>query len=51
MEKKKSVIMTISEFLNFRKLAFQKHVDFMCHFNKGVYHVECNETFMLELGY
>lgn len=48
---KKSVIMTISEFLNFRKIAFQKHIDFMCRISKGMYIVQCDERFMTDLGF
>jgi hypothetical protein len=51
-EDKKIVRMEIDEFLNFRTLAFNKHVDFLCNITPHCnYVVECDNTFMQAIGY
>lgn len=47
----KSVIMDIKEFLNFRKLAFQKKKEFNCERKGLTYQVECDKEWMELIGY
>lgn len=48
----KSVIMDIKEFLDFRKLAFQKNKHFDCERIQGLmYKVECDKEWMELIGY
>lgn len=48
---KKTVIMSIREFINFRSLAFKKRVEFFCSIKDSLYRVECDEEFMEQIGY
>lgn len=47
----KSVIMDIKEFLNFRKLAFQKKKQFNCERKGLMYEVQADKEWMELIGY
>jgi hypothetical protein len=49
---KKVVMMSVNEFINFRALAFNKHINFLCNITPSChYMIECDNTFMQAIGY